>query len=211
MDFIEERREVARFMRRIYQLRLTSATGGNISRRAGSDAFAITPSGVDKASIRACEVGLIDLEGRNLTPELKPSCEWLMHLRTYQRYPSVGAIVHAHPVTISAFSCAETPIEIDLLSETYAICDPPVMAPYALMGTGELAEIVAEYAGRSSSVLLENHAVLTTGSTLMQAFSRLEVLEEAAKLTLITRQLEGVRRLTPKQRADLDRAMGRGG
>ncbi len=96
-EFHEERRAVARCMRRVYRLRLTSATGGNISCRAGADRFAITPSGIDKARIRAREVGLIDLEGRNLTPELKPSCEWLMHLRIYQRYPSVGAIVHAHP------------------------------------------------------------------------------------------------------------------
>ena len=143
-------------MRRVYRLRLTSATGGNISCRAGADRFAITPSGIDKARIRAREVGLIDLEGRNLTPELKPSCEWLMHLRIYQRYPSVGAIVHAHPVTLSAFSCAETPIDIGLLSETYALLDPPVVAPYALMGTEELAEIVAECAGRSSAIILRN-------------------------------------------------------
>ncbi|HHX42315.1 MAG TPA: class II aldolase/adducin family protein [Armatimonadetes bacterium] len=208
-EFHEERRAVARCMRRVYRLRLTSATGGNISCRAGADRFAITPSGIDKARIRAREVGLIDLEGRNLTPELKPSCEWLMHLRIYQRYPSVGAIVHAHPVTLSAFSCAETPIDIGLLSETYALLDPPVVAPYALMGTEELAEIVAECAGRSSAILLRNHAVVTTGANLMQAFSRLEVLEEAARVTLITRQLEGVRGLSPEQRAELDRFMGR--
>ena len=97
-------------------------------------------------------MGLIDLEGRNLTPELKPSCEWLMHLRIYQRYPSVGAIVHAPPVTLSAFSCAETPIDIGLLSEDVPFSIRRVVAPYALMGTEELARIVAECAGRLSAI-----------------------------------------------------------
>ena len=34
-------------------------------------------------------------------------------------------------------------------------------------------------------LLLENHGILTTGSSLLQAFDRIEVLESAAKMTLI--------------------------
>jgi len=34
--------------------------------------------------------------------------------------------------------------------------------------------------------MLENHGILATGSGLLQAFDRLEVLENAAKMTLIT-------------------------
>ena len=125
----------------------------------------------------------------------------------YQRYPSVGAIVHAHPVTLSAFSCAETPIDIGLLSETYALLDPPVVAPYALMGTEELAEIVAECAGRSSAILLRNHAVVTTGANLMQAFSRLEYWKRRPG----DADHPPARSpwAPPEQRAELDRFMGR--
>jgi len=54
------------------------------------------------------------------------------------------------------------------------------------MGTDELAGIVAKHSGESDVLLLENHGIITTGSNLLQAFDKLEVLENAAKMTLIT-------------------------
>jgi L-fuculose-phosphate aldolase len=39
----------------------------------------------------------------------------------------------------------------------------------------------------SDILLLENHGILTTGSNLLQAFDKIEVLENAAKMTLIVR------------------------
>jgi L-fuculose-phosphate aldolase len=152
---------------------------------------------------------VIDLQGRNLTPDLKPSSEGQIHLRLYQQHPHIGAVIHAHPTTVCAFACAETPIDLSLLCETYALLDPPVTAPYALSGTPELAESVAECAARSSCILLQNHAVLTTGADLLQAFHRVELLEEAARVTLLARQLEGVRHLTAEERAGLDQLIGR--
>lgn len=210
MEFTAERKEVAYWVRRIYRLRLTTATGGNVSRRAGEDRIVLTPSGIDKARVRSEQVTVMTLDGQNLTPGLKPSSESRLHLRIYQRYPHIGAIIHAHPTTACAFACAVTSIDPGLLCETYALLDPPVKALYALSSTRELAEIVAECAAHSSCILLQNHAVLTIGADLMQAFYRLELLEEAARVTLIARQLEGVRHLTADERADLDHLVGRG-
>jgi L-fuculose-phosphate aldolase len=53
------------------------------------------------------------------------------------------------------------------------------------MGTGELANLVTENIRHSDILLLENHGILTTGSNLLQAFDKIEVLENAAKMTLI--------------------------
>jgi len=53
------------------------------------------------------------------------------------------------------------------------------------MGTEELAGIVAQYSRESDVMLLENHGIITTGSNLLQAFDKLEVLENAARMTLI--------------------------
>ena len=209
MELVAERREVAYWVRRLYRLRLTTASGGNVSRRAGEDRFVITPSGVDKARVLSRQVAVMDLQGGNLTPDLKPSSEGQMHLRLYQQYPRIGAVIHAHPTTVCAFAASETPIDLGLVCETYALLDAPVMAPYALSGTPELAQIVADCAERSSCVLLQNHAVLTTGVDLLQAFHRLELLEEAARLTLLARQLGDVRHLTAEERADLDHLVGR--
>ena len=57
--------------------------------------------------------------------------------------------------------------------------------------------------------MLENHGVLTLGDSLLRAFDRLELIEAAAQMTLIARQLEGVQRLKPEWKRALDRMMGR--
>jgi L-fuculose-phosphate aldolase len=180
-----ERKEVACFMRRLYKQGLTTTSGGNISLRITDNIIALTPSATDKGRMRWKEVGIMDILGENLTPELKPSIEFNMHLSIYRKKKEVTAIVHAHPLFASAFTAMKCKINTDLTSEARAILGDPVVVPYALMGTGELANLAAENILNSDILLLENHGVLTTGSNLLQAFDKIEVLENAAKMTLI--------------------------
>jgi len=181
-----ERKEVARFMRRLYIHGLTTTSGGNISLRISDDVIVITPSATDKGRMRWREVGLMNILGENLTPELRPSIEFEMHLSVYKRNKDIKAIVHAHPVCASAFTAMKSRISTILTAEARAILGDPVLVPYALMGTKDLASVVAGHAVNSDILLLENHGILTTGSTLLQAFDKIEVLENAAKMTLIT-------------------------
>jgi L-fuculose-phosphate aldolase len=184
--FKEERREVARFMRRLYRHRLTTTSGGNISLRITDDIIVITPSSTDKGRMRWKEVGIITIAGENLTPELKPSIEFEMHLSIYKKIKKINAIVHAHPVFASSFTAMKCKINTDLTAEARAILGDPIVVPYALMGTAKLARLAAEKIMHSGILLLENHGILTTGTDLLQAFDKIEVLENAAKMTLIT-------------------------
>ncbi|MEI6048466.1 MAG: class II aldolase/adducin family protein [Bacteroidota bacterium] len=181
----KERKEVARFMRRLYTQGLTTTSGGNISMRVTEDIIVITPSATDKGRMRWREVGIMNILGENLTPDLKPSIESEMHLAIYKKKKEVTAIVHAHPVFASAFTAMKCKINTNLTAEACAILSDPQVVPYALMGTGELASLAAENIIYSDILLLENHGILTTGSTLLQAFDKIEVLENAAKMTLI--------------------------
>lgn len=180
-----ERKEVARFMRRLYQHGLTTTSGGNISLRISDDIIAITPSATDKGRMKWREVGLMNISGENMTPELKPSIEVEMHLSVFKKKRDIRAIVHAHPVCASAFTAMKLKINTCLTAEACAILGDPLLVPYALMGTRELASVVADNVMNSDILLLENHGILTTGSTLLQAFDKIEVLENAAKMTLI--------------------------
>jgi L-fuculose-phosphate aldolase len=183
--FKKERKEVARFMRRLYKQGLTSTSGGNISLRVSDDTILITPSATDKGRMKWKEVGIMSILGENLTHDLKPSIESGMHLAIYKSKPGVKAIVHAHPVCASSFTAMKCPIETNLTAEACAILGNPVFVPYALMGTADLANLAAEYVEKSDILLLENHGVLTTGTNLLQAFDKTEVLENAARMTMI--------------------------
>jgi len=128
----------------------------------------------------------MDIFGNNLTPDLKPSMESDMHISIFKKKREVTAIIHAHPVFASAFTAMKCNIDTNLTAEAAAILGTPQMVPYALMGSNDLAAIVSDSVQKSDILMLENHGVLTTGSNLLQAFDKIEVLENAAKMTLIT-------------------------
>jgi L-fuculose-phosphate aldolase len=194
-----ERKEVAHFMRRLYKHGLTTTSGGNISLRLSDDLILITPSGTDKGRMKWKEVGIVNILGENFTPHLKPSIETAMHLAIYKKKNDVTAIVHAHPVFASLFTAIKAKINTNLTSEAKAILGNPLLVRYALMGSKALADVAAENVLKSDILLLENHGILTTGSNLLQAFDKIEVLENAAKMTLMT-EMTGRKRPLDKAR-----------
>ena len=185
-NFKKERKEVARFMRRLYKHGLTTTSGGNISYRISDELILITPSATDKGRMKWKEVGMVTILGENLTPHLRPSIETAMHLAIYKKKKDATAIVHAHPVFASLFTAIRAKINTNLTAEARAILGDPLFVRYAVMGSMALADIAAENILKSDILLLENHGILTTGSNLLQAFDKIEVLENAAKMTLMS-------------------------
>ena len=206
-------------MRRLYRRGLTTASGGNISVRLREGIF-ITPSGTDKGLIRGKQVGMLGFDGKNLTPHLKPSIESAMHLAIYHERKDVHAIVHAHPPIATSFTATQKEINCTLIAEARAVLGTPAVAPYALMGTQALAAAVAIAAGSGRNltllpnhqpevvhpnvIFLENHGIVCLGKDLLTAFDRMEVLEAAARMTLITGMLGGGKPLSSEQLAEID-------
>lgn len=184
--FKKERKEVARFMRRLYNHGLTTTSGGNISLRLSDELILITPSATDKGRMKWKEVGMVTILGENLTPHLRPSIETAMHLAIYKKKKEAEAIVHAHPVFASLFTAIRAKINTNLTAEARAILGDPLFVKYAVMGSPALADVAAENILKSDILLLENHGILATGSNLLQAFDKIEVLENAAKMTLLS-------------------------
>ncbi len=201
--FLDERKEVARFMRRLYKKGLTTSLGGNISKRVGTH-FLITPSGIDKGTLKAKNVVILDASGQTLTHWLKPSLETSMHLQIYKDHPTVNAIVHCHAVFSTAFSAMDIPINAHLIAESRMIIKEPVVAPYGLMGSKELAQNVSNTFAENKVLIMENHGITAVGSVMINAFDRIEVLENAAKMTYITHLMNEERSLSDDQLEQLD-------
>ncbi|NOY81045.1 MAG: class II aldolase/adducin family protein [Kiritimatiellaeota bacterium] len=209
MRYQQERFEVARFMRRLYRQGLTTTSGGNISLRLDDGHILLTASQHDKGRLRAEDVGVLDMDGRNLTPTLRPSIEIGMHLAVYRARSDAKAVVHAHPPFTSAFCASTERISTHLVAESYAILGDPAYVPYLPMGSRALAEAVATRAHSSVCILMANHGALTLGTTLLEAFDRIEVLEAAARLTLYARLLGAPRALNAAELTELDEMLGR--
>ena len=205
----ERREQAAYFMRRLYRQGLTTCSGGNLSVRCGNRYVLITPSGLDKGELQGEQIAILTPEGENLTPRLKTSIETEMHLMVLKARPDVSAVVHAHPVTASSFAAMERPIDCRLTAEAYAVLGTPAYAPYALMGTRGLAEVVAESAKKSDAVVMQNHGVLTVGTSLLEAFDRMELLEAAARMTWIAESMRCARPMTEEMLKEIDDKLGR--
>ncbi|WP_320129208.1 class II aldolase/adducin family protein [uncultured Sphaerochaeta sp.] len=193
-QFDEQRQQVAACMTRLYNRQLTTASGGNISLRINDDLFCITPSALDKASLTYDTIALVTMDGENLTKNLTLSIETEMHRLILRSRKDCQAIVHAHPTYTSAFTAitnnGKCAIDTKMIAESYYILEEPVMVDYRLMGTVALAEQVASQALGHDVLLLENHGALTIGKTLLEAFDKMELLERAAQMTVISAIME---------------------
>ncbi|PKP52396.1 MAG: aldolase [Bacteroidetes bacterium HGW-Bacteroidetes-1] len=199
------KKELAYFMRRLYKRGLTTTSGGNISLRISDDRILITPSQTDKGRMKSTDIGVLNINGEIIHSQLKLSMETGLHLAIYKARPDINAIVHAHPPFATSFAAAHQDINTNLLSESRAILGTPLLSSYALMGSYELSQIVAETSKKTNVILMANHGIVAVGVTLLEAFDRIEVLENCAKVNAITKIIGQAQPLDPEQVIVIDK------
>ena len=86
---------------------LVTFTWGNVSaidREQGL--VVIKPSGVAYDAMKVDDMVVVDLEGRVVEGKWRPSSDTATHLALYQRYPSLGGVVHTHSTHATAWAQA---------------------------------------------------------------------------------------------------------
>jgi L-fuculose-phosphate aldolase len=176
-----ERAEIVDVCRRLAADKLVVGTAGNVSVRV-DDLVAVTPTGVDYATLRSEQVGVHRLDGTPVEAPLKPTSEAPMHLACYAaRRP--GAVVHTHSTAATALSCLVD--EVPPVHYYLAMFGGRVrVARYATYGTPELAEHMLAALGEGTGCLLGNHGAVTTGDTLAAAYDRAVYLEYVCDVAL---------------------------
>jgi L-fuculose-phosphate aldolase len=112
-----------------------------------------------------------------------------LHLRILRHRPDVHAVVHAHPPTATGFAVAGEAIPGNLLPELIFVVGPVPLVPFGMPGTPELGDQVVPYLNKHDALLLANHGAVTMGSTLDEAWIRMETLEHSARIILAARQI----------------------
>ena len=101
------RRQIVSIGRYIFETGLTSKYSGNISiRDPESGLIAIKPSGIPWLSISEEDVVIIDMDGKCVEGERKPSIETPMHTAVYRFFPESMAVVHTHSKYGTGFAVA---------------------------------------------------------------------------------------------------------
>lgn len=178
----ELRHQLVDFGRRLWERNLVGATEGNLSCRVSDRAVLCTPSGESKGHLKPADMVLIDLDGEPLRRTQRPSSEIRIHLNAFKRRPDVQAVIHAHPLTATAFALAHRPIPEGLLPEGEVILGPVALCSFGMPGTDELPKTMDPFLVEHDTFLLANHGAVALGNTLADAFWRMETLERVAQV-----------------------------
>lgn len=176
-------------------------TWGNVSgidREKGL--FVIKPSGISYDELTPNDMVVMDMSGNKVYGHYNPSSDTATHLELYRAFSEIGGIVHTHSPTATAWAQAGRSIP----------CYGTTHADYF---NGEIPctrgltedEVKDEYEKNTGLVIIEafqdknplhvpgvlcrNHGPFAWGKDAADAVHNAVVLEEIAKMNLITEQL----------------------
>lgn len=199
----EARRDMCELIHRSYDQKLFTSTQGTFSTRLNGDSFLITPYMNDRKYLDVGDVVRIE-NGRKEAGKI-PSRSVLLHKHIYEKHPHINSVIIAHPPNIMAFAVTDEPFDSRTIPESYILLRNIQKLPFgsSFMQQSMVADLFVE---SNPIALVENDCVIVTGSSLLNAFDRLEVAEYSAKALIATKILGEVVIIDDKKIADLETA-----
>lgn len=196
----EQRQKVIDIALKAQCEKLMPLTMGNFSIRDKETGYiCITPSGMEYDLLKPEDIVTVDIGGRVVDGDRRPSIETMLHCRTYAKRPDVMGICHTHSSFATAWACCGKEIPVIVAELAGMIGGPVQCAPYAPMGTVDLADIVSDALGSRNAILMENHGMLAVGESIEKAYANAVIVEEAAKITLYAMQIGGMKTITDQE------------
>ena len=182
---------------------LVKFTWGNVSEiDRESSLVVIKPSGIEYEGMTEDDMVVISLEdGHVVEGKYKPSSDAPTHLALYRAFEGVGAIVHTHSQYATAF--AQAGMGIAPLGTTHGdyfygeIPCTRAMTAEEIAGEYEVetGNVIVETFGNIDplsipAVLVKSHGAFAWGKDASEAVHNAVVLEEVAKMNLLTLTLD---------------------
>ena len=175
--------------RRIWEKDYVDGNGGNITVRVGDNLVLCTPTLISKGFMKAEDICLVDLEGRQLAGNLRRTSEVLTHIGIMTRQPKCKSCVHAHPPHATAFAVASVVPPSCMIPEAEVFLGQIGFAPYQTPGTPENSQTVGEIGVNHQSIIMQNHGVICWGKDVEDAYWKMENTDAYCKTIWIASQL----------------------
>ena len=199
----------------LYRRGLVVYTWGNVSecdREAG--VFAIKPSGVPYETLKSEDIVVLSLAtGEQVEGELNPSSDTPTHYELYRAFPNVNGVTHTHSTCATAW--AQACSSIDCYGTTHADYfhgEIPVTRYLTAEETerayeAETGRVIAEtFAGKNPmhtpAVLVAGHGPFTWGKDGAQSVYHAVVLEEVARMAMMTKAIRAEQQPLPQHIED---------
>ncbi|MDA3923481.1 MAG: class II aldolase/adducin family protein [Kiritimatiellae bacterium] len=197
--YLHPRDEITLTLARIYRYKMTTTSGGNLSIIDENGDIWITPSRIDKGTLKPEDIVCVKPDGTVIGPHV-PSSEFPFHKSVYAARPDIKAVVHAHPMALVAFSISKKLPDTKIIPQAFRWNGDVGFAEYGVPGSQDLGDkVAAKFADGFDSVILESHGVCCGGSNLQDAFHRFETLELCCKTQIKASMLGEPQSLTDQQ------------
>jgi len=177
---------------------LVKYTFGNVSavdRKAG--VIAIKPSGVSYEEMTPQDMVIVDLDNNVVEGKMRPSSDTKTHIVLYRYFSQIGGVVHTHATYSVAWAQAGKPIPVlgtthaDHASQeipcTHEMTKTQISGDYETETGNKIIETFGKISPSDvEMVLVAGHGPFTWGSTPEKAVYNAVVLEELAKMAMMT-------------------------
>lgn len=200
VDIMHPREQIVKIISRIYKSGMTTTSGGNISILDDNGDIWVTPSAIDKGTLREKDIVCVKSDG-SIKGYHKPSSEFPFHKAIYEVRPDIRAVIHAHPPALVSFSIVREIPNTNIIPQAKNKCGPIGYASYELPGSEELGRKIADEFrdGEKMAIIMENHGTVLGGIDLMDAYERFETLEFCARSIINAKAVGEPRYLTDEQ------------
>jgi L-ribulose-5-phosphate 4-epimerase len=161
------------------------------------DLVVIKPSGVPYDKMKPEHLVVIDLEGKIVEGDLRPSSDLPTHLVLYQAFPEIGGVTHTHSEYATAWAQARKPIPC--FGTTHADYFHGPVPVTAVMKDKEIASEYEKNTGHAivrtfkkagypavPAVLVANHGPFAWGPDPGAAAHNAVILEAVARMAYFT-------------------------
>lgn len=180
--------------------KLVLFTWGNVSEiDRASGLVVIKPSGVEYDGMKPDDMVVVDLNGKVVEGDLRPSSDTPTHLEFYKAFPEIGGVTHTHSTFATAWAQAGRAIPFyGTTHADYFYGDIPCARALTQ------AEIEGEYEKNTGlaivetfrkdklkplevpGVLIKSHGVFAFGKDADNSVYNATVIEEVAKMAAVT-------------------------
>ncbi|MBN1056563.1 L-ribulose-5-phosphate 4-epimerase AraD [Clostridium botulinum] len=179
---------------------LVVLTWGNVSaidREKGI--IVIKPSGVSYDEMTPDKMVVVDMNGKVVSGDFKPSSDLFTHLELYKRFDSIGSIIHTHSRWATIW--AQMGEEIPALGTTHAdafngaikctdnLPNEDIISDYERNIAIQISNTITEKEAKEiPAILVKNHGPFIWGSNIKESIENAVTLEEVAMMAWHVKQ-----------------------
>lgn len=177
---------------------------GHVSaREPGGSLIIVKPSGIGLGEVKAEDLAVMDLSGKQLAGDRPIHQEMPIHTEIYRRRPDVNCVVHTHPFFVSAFAAASADFQM-VSQDSVLFVDGFGYYPSAkLVTTPEQGRELAASLGSKSVVVLKNHGLAAVGPSVAEATFLATSFDRSLRLQLAASQLGPIDPISPAEAAEM--------